>query len=228
MDMKTTAGRQRGISMFGFVWIAAGLVIVIVQLWQPIEGDLWNVTGAGMIVLYAVSLLGWLTVPFTSFLTDHFELFGLRQVFEYALERPRSKPEFRERALYKKVRHPMMLPPLNPRLTQVPVPRSVPSHCSGSWRTPLPHASGTRHPLVSMSQVLEQASTKSDMQFRVHAIADEADEEPFLTALQAANPLDEADPATDQERMLHFMSHVDAECFISLLQVTDPHLFEST
>jgi protein-S-isoprenylcysteine O-methyltransferase Ste14 len=92
-----------------FVWFAAALVIIIVQFWQPIEGDLWNVTGVGMIALYAISLLGFLTVPVVSFLTDHFELFGLRQVFEYALGRPMSKPEFKERALYRKVRHPMML-----------------------------------------------------------------------------------------------------------------------
>jgi protein-S-isoprenylcysteine O-methyltransferase Ste14 len=92
-----------------FVWFAAVLVIVIVQFWQPIEGDLWNVSGAAMIALYTICLLGFLTVPAVSFLTDHFELFGLRQVFEYALERPRSKPEFKERALYKKLRHPMML-----------------------------------------------------------------------------------------------------------------------
>jgi protein-S-isoprenylcysteine O-methyltransferase Ste14 len=92
-----------------FVWFAAALVIIIVQFWQPIEGDLWNVTGVGMIALYGISLLGFLTVPVVSFLTDHFELFGLRQVFEYALERPMSKPEFKERALYRKVRHPMML-----------------------------------------------------------------------------------------------------------------------
>ena len=92
-----------------FVWFAAALVIVMIQFWQPIEGDLWNVTGAGMIALYAISVLGWLTVPVTSFLTDHFELFGLRQVFEFAVDRPRSKPEFKERAFYRKVRHPMML-----------------------------------------------------------------------------------------------------------------------
>ena len=54
------------------------------------------------------------------------------------------------------------------------------------------------------------------------AIASDADEEPFATALQAANPIDHADPATDQERMLHFMSHVGADCFISLLQIADP------
>ncbi len=92
-----------------FVWFAAALVIVIIQFWQPIEGELWNVTGAGMIAIYAISLLGWLTVPVVSFFTDHFELFGLRQVFEYAFDKPASKPAFKERALYKKVRHPMML-----------------------------------------------------------------------------------------------------------------------
>jgi hypothetical protein len=54
------------------------------------------------------------------------------------------------------------------------------------------------------------------------AIANDAGEEPFATVLRSADPLDPADAATDQERMLHFMSHVDAECFISLLQVTDP------
>lgn len=54
------------------------------------------------------------------------------------------------------------------------------------------------------------------------AVAGESDEEPFASALKAADPLDDADPATDQGRMLHLMSHVDAECFVSLLQITDP------
>jgi len=96
-----------------FVLISAALVTVIVTAWQPVQvqswGELWNVTGAGMIALYAVAGLGWLTVPLCSFLTDHYELFGLRQVADYVLGRTASKPEFKERALYKKVRHPMML-----------------------------------------------------------------------------------------------------------------------
>lgn len=92
-----------------FVWFAAVLVIVIVQFWQPIEGDVWRVSGIGFVALSVVSLLGFLTVPVVSFLTDHFELFGLRQAFEYALGRPTSKPEFKERSLYRKTRHPMML-----------------------------------------------------------------------------------------------------------------------
>ena len=92
-----------------FVLIATVMVIAIVQFWQPIGGDLWNVTGVGMILLNSISLLGFLTVPATSFITGHFELFGLRQAIGYAFDLPMSQPKFKERAFYKKVRHPMML-----------------------------------------------------------------------------------------------------------------------
>jgi protein-S-isoprenylcysteine O-methyltransferase Ste14 len=92
-----------------FVLVATCTLGAIVIGWQPIEGDIWNVTGPAMFVLYGISALGFLTIPAVSFLTDHFHLFGLRQVYEYALGRPASKPVFRERGVYRKVRHPMMI-----------------------------------------------------------------------------------------------------------------------
>ena len=92
-----------------YVLIAAVLTALIPAAWQPIEGQLWNVTGAGMIALYTVSALGFLMIPLCSFLTDHFELFGLRQAAEYVFGWAQPKAEFKQRALYKKVRHPMML-----------------------------------------------------------------------------------------------------------------------
>jgi protein-S-isoprenylcysteine O-methyltransferase Ste14 len=92
-----------------FVVIASLLVILIVACWQPLDGELWRVTGPAMYILYGISLLGFLSIPVTSFLTDHFHLFGLRQVFEYAMGRQLSAPVFKERAFYKGVRHPMML-----------------------------------------------------------------------------------------------------------------------
>lgn len=46
---------------------------------------------------------------FSSFLIDHFELFGLRQVVRHFLEKPAVPPQFRERSLYRLVRHPLML-----------------------------------------------------------------------------------------------------------------------
>jgi len=93
-----------------YVLIAALLVVLIVAGWQPIAGDLWKATASWTIALLAaLSALGWLMIPLCSFLTDHFELFGLRQVAEYAFGWTPAKPEFKQNALYKKVRHPMML-----------------------------------------------------------------------------------------------------------------------
>ncbi len=92
-----------------FVLIATGLVVLMIAGWQPIEGDLWNVTGAGMTLIGAISLLGYMAVPAVSFLTDHFYLFGVRQVVQYAQDRVPTRPIFREKSVYHKVRHPMML-----------------------------------------------------------------------------------------------------------------------
>lgn len=52
---------------------------------------------------------GLLLVLYTSFLIDHFDLFGLRQVWLYYRGRPYTPPPFSARSLYKYVRHPMML-----------------------------------------------------------------------------------------------------------------------
>lgn len=92
-----------------FVWIGAAMILLIVLGWQPIEGNLWTVTGSPAIAILAVSALGWSMVPVCSFLTDHFELFGLLQVWEYATGRSPAEPHFKTVALYKQVRHPMML-----------------------------------------------------------------------------------------------------------------------
>lgn len=92
-----------------FVLIGACMVLAITIGWQPIEGTLWNLSGAGAVAMLAVSAVGWLMVPVCSYLTDHFELFGLRQVYEYARDRSPLQGPFKQIALYKKVRHPMML-----------------------------------------------------------------------------------------------------------------------
>jgi methanethiol S-methyltransferase len=92
-----------------FVLMATVLVVFMVVCWEPIEGDLWKVSGAAMLVISAISLAGWTAVPAISLLTDHFHLFGVRQVAQYALGRAPTRPVFREVSVYRKVRHPMML-----------------------------------------------------------------------------------------------------------------------
>jgi protein-S-isoprenylcysteine O-methyltransferase Ste14 len=76
---------------------------------QPVA-PLWNVaSGGGRAVLWALTAGGFLLAVASTFLTDHFDLFGLRQVWLAVRGRPYEPVPFKARALYRLVRHPMML-----------------------------------------------------------------------------------------------------------------------
>jgi len=63
----------------------------------------------GRWVLWALYFLGWAIVFYTSFLIDHFELFGLKQVWLHLMGREPTTSPFSERSIYRWVRHPLML-----------------------------------------------------------------------------------------------------------------------
>ena len=93
-----------------FVLVASLLLAVIFWQWRPIEGVVWSADGTLLKrALVALSLTGWAMVFFSSFLIDHFELFGLRQSWLYFRGRPYTPPHFVKRSLYNHVRHPLML-----------------------------------------------------------------------------------------------------------------------
>jgi protein-S-isoprenylcysteine O-methyltransferase Ste14 len=78
--------------------------------WQPMTAVVWEVhhpLARGLIL--GVSMSGWLLVLYSSFLIDHFDLFGLRQVVLYWRRRAYTHPPFVERALYKWIQHPLMV-----------------------------------------------------------------------------------------------------------------------
>jgi protein-S-isoprenylcysteine O-methyltransferase Ste14 len=78
--------------------------------WRPIPAVVWNVGHpAGRSLLHAVFWAGWALVLASTFLIDHFDLFGLRQVFLYASGRAYTPPAFKTGGLYRYVRHPIML-----------------------------------------------------------------------------------------------------------------------
>ena len=69
---------------------------------------IWNVeSGAGQVVLYALYVTGWLTVLVATFLINHFDLFGLRQVWLYLRGVAYTPLRFRTPFLYRLVRHPL-------------------------------------------------------------------------------------------------------------------------
>jgi methanethiol S-methyltransferase len=93
-----------------FVLCASALLALIVWQWRPLPGVVWEVENPmGIAVLHGLYFLGWGIVFYATFLIDHFELFGVRQVIDHAFGRPTEQARFTERSLYRAVRHPLML-----------------------------------------------------------------------------------------------------------------------
>ena len=77
--------------------------------WRPMPEVIWQVDGAAAVLAYALFGLGLVLVLLSTFLIDHFELFGLRQIWTAHTGREMPKPVFRTPLLYRAVRHPMQL-----------------------------------------------------------------------------------------------------------------------
>ena len=91
--------------------LLTGLVLALLcWQWRPIAGVVWNVEGAvGKGLLQALFWLGWVILFAATFMINHFDLFGLRQVYLRLKDQPYRPVPFVEVALYRFVRHPIML-----------------------------------------------------------------------------------------------------------------------
>jgi methanethiol S-methyltransferase len=93
-----------------FVLVSSLLLALIVWGWQPLTGVVWNVTNSiGRWALIGLSFAGIGIVLLSTFLLNHFEFFGLRQVVGAWRGWPRLATTFRTPLLYRVVRHPLML-----------------------------------------------------------------------------------------------------------------------
>lgn len=93
-----------------FVLVSSIVLMVMYLFWQPISTTIWDVQNAAAAnVLWALFWLGWGTILISTFLINHFELFGLQQAWDHMRGNEFAPPRFRTPFLYKWVRHPMML-----------------------------------------------------------------------------------------------------------------------
>jgi protein-S-isoprenylcysteine O-methyltransferase Ste14 len=91
-----------------YVLLSSVALIALFALWQPLGGVVWNVTDPiGRDVLYALFAFGWLLVLVATFLINHFDLFGLRQVWLALIGKPYTSIGFRTPGPYRLVRHPL-------------------------------------------------------------------------------------------------------------------------
>lgn len=92
-----------------YVLLSSLALILLFWQWRPLPQLLWHVDGAARWVLYALSATGWLLVLAGTFVINHFDLFGLRQVWFFARGVTAREDPFVTRAFYRIVRHPLML-----------------------------------------------------------------------------------------------------------------------
>jgi protein-S-isoprenylcysteine O-methyltransferase Ste14 len=93
-----------------FVLSTSLLLLVMNWQWRPLPEIVWQVESTiGRNLLYAMAFAGWGLVLYATFLINHFDLFGLRQVWLHFRGRPYTQIKFKETILYRWVRHPLML-----------------------------------------------------------------------------------------------------------------------
>jgi protein-S-isoprenylcysteine O-methyltransferase Ste14 len=93
-----------------FVLFSSLLLLLLFWQWRPIGGPIWAVEHpTGHFVLQALFWIGWVTVLISTFMINHFDLFGLRQVYVNLCGDGEVHPEFKSPGLYKIVRHPIMV-----------------------------------------------------------------------------------------------------------------------
>ena len=93
-----------------YVLASSVVLALLMYAWQPIEGAVWQVENLFLTYfLWGVFGLGWILVLISTFLTDHFDLFGLRHTWLHFIGKTYSSVGFTERLLYRWIRHPMML-----------------------------------------------------------------------------------------------------------------------
>lgn len=91
-----------------YVLFSSVLLIVLFAFWEPMGGRVWSVSAPlAQGIIHALYGLGWGLVLVSSFQINHFDLFGLRQVWLYFRGRPYSPLPFKTPWLYRHVRHPL-------------------------------------------------------------------------------------------------------------------------
>jgi protein-S-isoprenylcysteine O-methyltransferase Ste14 len=93
-----------------YVWLSNAALVLLYWQWRTMPAVIWHVgLPAGRVALWMLFWLGWAMALVSTFLINHFDLFGLRQVYLAWREKPYTDLDFHVRLLYRLVRHPLML-----------------------------------------------------------------------------------------------------------------------
>ena len=93
-----------------FVLASSAALLFLFWQWRPLGGRVWEVQSAwGRVLLYGGFAFGWILVLLATCVINHFDLFGLRQVWRHLLGKSQAKMRFATPFLYQIIRHPLYL-----------------------------------------------------------------------------------------------------------------------
>jgi len=92
-----------------YVLVSSATLILIFTQWSPMNEVIWSISGVGATILTGLFWAGWVLVLLSTFMINHFDLFGLRQVWLRFKETDYSHLVFTTAFAYKFVRHPLLL-----------------------------------------------------------------------------------------------------------------------
>jgi protein-S-isoprenylcysteine O-methyltransferase Ste14 len=93
-----------------YTLLSSVALIVLFAVWEPLGGEIWNVSQpVARSLLYGGFAFGWVLLLLSTFLINHFDLFGLRQVWLQLVGKPYRPLPFKMPMLYRHVRHPLYL-----------------------------------------------------------------------------------------------------------------------
>jgi protein-S-isoprenylcysteine O-methyltransferase Ste14 len=91
-----------------YVLVASLTLIILFTMWRPIAGTVWDARGTALeLPLWILFFAGWGIVLVSTFLLNHFELFGLQQAWFNLRGRTAAEPQMRQPLFYRYVRHPL-------------------------------------------------------------------------------------------------------------------------
>jgi protein-S-isoprenylcysteine O-methyltransferase Ste14 len=93
-----------------YVLFATATWALVMWQWRPLPEAAWDIEStAPRVAVYAVSFGGWALVLAATFMIDHLDMFGLRQVLRHRAGQPPTTPGFATSSMYRIVRHPLYL-----------------------------------------------------------------------------------------------------------------------